>query len=116
MFTIPFVVSFGPKKGNISAYSSYWYANFYHTFQLLTKSSLAHKNGSNLIDLMIHKFQFTIITSRSTTYILFAFWCFFFFFGEILLLIMFNFNTISDLIPSHFFITTKSHMIFIRQL
>lgn len=61
---------------------------------------------------MIHRFQFTIITSRTTTYVLFTFWCFFFFFGEFLLLIMFNFNTLSDLIPSHFFISTKSHAIF----
>jgi hypothetical protein len=44
--------------------------------------------------------------------VLFVFWCFFFFFGEFLLLIMFNFNTISDLIPSHYFINTKNHMIF----
>jgi hypothetical protein len=61
---------------------------------------------------MLPRFQFTSVTSRSTTYVLFLFWCFFFFFGEFLLLMMFNFNTISDLIPSHFFIATKSHMIF----
>lgn len=62
---------------------------------------------------MLHRFQFTVITSRTTTYILFIFWCFFFFFGEILLLVMFNFNTISDLIPSHYFFSTKNHIIFL---
>lgn len=36
MFTVTFIVSFGPKKGNLSAYAGYWYANFYNTFQLLT--------------------------------------------------------------------------------
>jgi hypothetical protein len=112
MFTIPFIVSFGPKKGNLSAYSGYWYSNFYHTFQMLTKSASATSLISSLNFTMLHRFQFTIITSRSTTYVLFIFWCFFFFFGEFLLLIMFNFNTISDIIPSHYFITTKNHMIF----
>jgi hypothetical protein len=112
MFTVTFIVSFGPKKGNLSAYAGYWYANFTnHLYSSLlffkTNSSLPTLNWS-----MLHRFQFTIITSRSTTYFLFSFWCFFFFFGEILLLLMFNFSTLSDLIPSHFFISTKSHMIF----
>jgi hypothetical protein len=112
MFTIPFIVSFGPKKGNLSAYSSYWYANFGAAFQLLTKKNLKENIFTYLNDSSLQRFQFTSITSRSTTYVLFYFWCFFFFFGEFLLLIMFNFNTISDLIPSHYFINTKNHMIF----
>jgi len=36
MFTVTFLVSFGPKKGAISAYSSYWYNNIRLTFQTLT--------------------------------------------------------------------------------
>ena len=62
---------------------------------------------------MIHRFQFTIITSRTTIYLLFSFWCFFFFFGEILLLLTFNYNNLTDLIPSNFFMFTKSHVIFL---
>lgn len=118
MFTVTFIVSFGPKKGNLSAYASYWYANFKTNLQLLTTytSTLGNKSTwtlSGLKTLMLHRFQFTVITSRTTTYLLFTFWCFFFFFGEILLLVMFNFNTVSDLIPSHYFISTKNHVIFL---
>lgn len=58
------------------------------------------------------RYQFSPITSRTTTYILFVFWCFFFFFGEFLLLVLFNFNTISDTIPSSYFISTKNHVVF----
>jgi hypothetical protein len=58
-------------------------------------------------------FQFTIITSRITTYVLFIFWCFFYFFGESLLLMTFNFNNLNDLIPSSFFTYLKTHMIFL---
>jgi hypothetical protein len=112
MFTVTFIVSFGPKKGNIAAYASYWYANFHLNLQLLFNKNLKDKSYSELALKMLHRFQFTSITSRTTTYILFTFWCFFFFFGEFLLLIMFNFNTLSDLVPSHFFISTKSHVIF----
>lgn len=64
---------------------------------------------------MKHRFQFTSITSRTTIYLLFSFWCFFFFFGEILLLLTFNYNTLTDLIPSNFFMSTKSHVIFLLQ-
>ena len=113
MFTVTFLVSFGPRKGNLSAYASYWYANFKSNLQLGTLFSKSNLSMSFLKEFMSHRFQFTVITSRTTTYILFLFWCFFFFFGEILLLIMFNFNTVSDLIPSHYFISTKNHVIFL---
>lgn len=113
MLILVFVVSFGAKKGTILTYSSYWYSNFYYNFQMLS-SMLNDKNTkSNLKWLLIHRFQFTMITSRTTIYLLFSFWCFFFFFGEILLLLTFNFNTLTDLIPSNFFMFTKSHVIFL---
>ncbi len=113
MLILVFVVSFGPKKGTILTYSSYWYANFYNNFQLLSSYILNNLTKSNLKWLMIHRFQFTIITSRTTIYLLFSFWCFFFFFGEILLLLTFNYNNLTDLIPSNFFMFTKSHVIFL---
>jgi len=113
MLILVFVVSFGPKKGTILTYSSYWYANFYNNFQLLSSTLLNNLNKSNLKWIMIHRFQFTIITSRTTIYLLFSFWCFFFFFGEILLLLTFNYNNLTDLIPSNFFMFTKSHVIFL---
>lgn len=113
MFILVFVVSFGPKKGTILTYSSYWYANFYNNFQLLTNSLFNNLNVDSLKFYMKHRFQFTIITSRTTIYLLFTFWCFFFFFGEFLLLLTFNFNTVIDVIPSNFFMSTKSHVIFL---
>lgn len=112
MFTVTFLISFGAKKGNLNAYSSYWYNNFNLNMQLLTNYLKSAITLQTLNHYMQHRFQFTVITSRTTTYVLFTFWCFFFFFGEILLLIMFNFNTVSDIIPSHFFISTKNHVIF----
>ena len=90
MLILVFVVSFGPKKGTILTYSSYWYANFYNNFQLLSSTLVNNLNKSSLKRLMVHRFQFTIITSRTTIYLLFSFWCFFFFFGEILLLLTFK--------------------------
>lgn len=113
MFLLVFVVSFGPKKGTILTYSSYWYANFYNNFQLLTTSLLNNLTIDSLKFYMKHRFQFTSITSRTTIYLLFSFWCFFFFFGEFLLLLTFNFNTLIDVIPSNFFMSTKSHVIFL---
>jgi hypothetical protein len=113
MLILVFVVSFGPKKGTIVTYASYWYANFYNNFQLLTSSLQNNLSASSVKFYMQHRFQFTSITSRTTVYILFSFWCFFFFFGEILLLLTFNFNTLTDLIPSNFFMSTKSHVIFL---
>lgn len=112
MLILVFVVSFGPKKGTILTYSSYWYANFYNNFQLII-TTLGDKSTLDSIRFyMKHRFQFTSITSRTTIYLLFTFWCFFFFFGEILILMVFNYNTLTDLIPSNFFMSTKSHVIF----
>ena len=113
MLLLVFVVSFGPKKGTVLAYSSYWYANFYGNMQLLSNMLNEKSSYTNLKLLMKHRFQFTSITSRFTIYILFSFWCFFFFFGESLLLLTFNYNNLTDLIPSNFFMSTKSHVIFL---
>ena len=115
MLILVFVVSFGPKKGTILTYSSYWYSNFYNNFQLLTSSLKTGLTIDVIKFYMKHRFQFTSITSRTTIYLLFSFWCFFFFFGEILLLLTFNYNTLTDLIPSNFFMSTKSHVIFLLQ-
>lgn len=60
----------------------------------------------------LYRFQYTALTSRTTVYLLLLFWCFFFFAGEGLLLIVLNYNTLTDLIPSGFFTFTKSHVIY----
>lgn len=108
MFILVFVVFFGPKKGVLASYSTYWLTYFNSLFW-----TFAHSKPNQIADKMRYQFQFTVITSRTTIYVLFCFWCFFFFFGEFLLLITFNFNTISDLIPSNYFTFFKTHTIFL---
>lgn len=59
-----------------------------------------------------YRFQFTILTARSTIYVLFFFWVFFFSFGESLFSLLFNFSTLTDTISSNFFFSFKYHTIF----
>ena len=112
MLILIFVVFFGPKKGVISSYASYWLTNFYLNFYSLVNVKGSFMDSSAVQTLLLYKFQFTVITSRTTIYVLFCFWCFFFFFGEFLFLVTFNFNTLVDLIPSSYFTCFKSHLIF----
>ena len=99
MLMLVFLVMFGPKKGSIVAYRSGWFNNLDTPFKV---SSL---NWSELA----YKFHFTTITSRTTSYFLVSFWIFFFFFGETLLLVTFNFSTTVDTITSSSFFTVKQH-------
>jgi NADH:ubiquinone oxidoreductase subunit 5 (subunit L)/multisubunit Na+/H+ antiporter MnhA subunit len=73
MFTATFIISFGIKKGNISAYSPYWYTNFQKNFQILNYSTLNLTCIKGYQGLLLYRFQFTSITSRSTIYLLFSF-------------------------------------------
>jgi NADH-quinone oxidoreductase subunit L len=113
MLILVFVVSFGPKKGTLLSYATYWYTNSYLNFWLLLNTVTSTASLKDALSFMRSDFQFTIITSRITTYVLFLFWCFFYFFGESLLLMTFNFNNLNDLIPSSFFTHLKTHMIFL---
>ena len=113
MFILVFVVSFGPKKGTLLTYLSFWDTNFRKQFDILVNSPAAWTNIKSLAFIYRYRFNFTVITARPTIYLLVSFWCFFFFFGEFLLLLTFNYNTTIDLIPSHFFTIIKSHVIFL---
>jgi hypothetical protein len=117
MFILVFVVSFGPKKSTLTVYTDIWYTNFYESYKSLLTTLKVNYSAKELTlaslpTKLLYRFQYTVITSRTTIYLLFSFWCFFFFFGESLLLITFNFNTLSDLIPSSFFMIFKAHIIF----
>lgn len=104
MLILVFIVAFGPKKGTLQTYSAFWDISF--------KNYLAiFKNYDARATLT--RFQYSIVTSRATIYLLFSFWCFFFFFGELLLLLTFNYNSLSDIIPSNYFTTLKQHIIFL---
>lgn len=113
MFILVFVVSFGAKKGTLASYATYWYTSFYENF--LTRAQNLKKNLTlkELSKSNRYRFQFTVITTRTTIYLLFVFWCFFFTFGEFLLLLTFNFNNLNDLIPSGFFNFIKTHVVFL---
>lgn len=107
MFTLVFLVMFGPKKGSIIAYISSWdfhFNNHNYTTSLNTKT---------LSQNLSHRFQFTVVTSRLTSYFLLSFWLFFFFYGETLLLVVFNYSTPVDTITSSAFFTIKQHVIFL---
>jgi hypothetical protein len=68
MFILVFIVMFGPKKGYIGVYSTSWtVSNVYFNSLIININQFSY-------------LQYTIITSRLTTYLLFMFWLFFFFF------------------------------------
>ena len=103
MLILVFVVSYGIKKGTLQTYSAFWNITHYENLRVIKKQ---------IKNVLWVRFQYSIITSRPTIYILFFFWCFFFFFGETLLLLTFNYNSISDTIPSAYFLLVKTHVIF----
>ena len=116
MFILAFVVIFGPKKGVFTTYLSFWSFNLSSNFNSLINYFETRSDFLKLNNALLFNFQFTIFTSRFTVYLLFGFWCFFFFFGETLLLILFNFNTLTDSVHSDFFFLLKNHTIFYLNL
>jgi hypothetical protein len=111
MFILAFIVMFGPKKGTLAAYSGVWDYNF-----IINTNSIFSKNinqlGRESSKIFITRYHYTSITSRLTSYFLFSFWLFFFFYGESLLLIIFNYSTLVDTVSSTSFFTIKQHVIF----
>jgi hypothetical protein len=113
MFILIFIVSFGTKKGVQASYSFTWYPTYTQTFySLINFNGVIRYNHKQIRKLLLYRFQHTALTSRTTVYVLLSFWCLFFFFGDSLLLITLNYNSLIDLIPSSFFVSTKSHIIF----
>ena len=111
MFFLIFLVMFNIKKGSITVYLGNWLFKFnQNNNNGYTKNSFIYTK--NWYNLYLHKYQFTALTSRLTSYILLTFWVFFFFFGETLLLILFNYSTPIDTIPSSNFLVIKQHVIF----
>lgn len=112
MFLLIFIVIFGPKRGVLSTYSSFWNFRFYYISHTIINFLKRRTSRYNLEYHATLAYQFTIVTSRSTIYVLFFFWCFFFSFGETLFLILFNFSTLTDAVPSDFFFFFKTHTVF----
>ena len=114
MFILTFVVMFGPKKGVLTTYYLFWNFKYFNFNQILFNFLNFKIDKNYLLNFyLLYRFQFTLFTCRTTIYLLFLFWLFFFFFGESLLLLLFNFSTITDSISSHSFFIFKSHNIFL---
>ncbi len=113
MFILVFIVIFGPKKSPLSTYLVYWNFKYFNFNQILINFlNNSYKNLKDLNFYTLYRFQFTIITCRTTIYVLFSFWLFFFFFGESLLLILFNYTTVTDSIYGNYFFIFKNNTIF----
>ena len=104
---------FGPKKGVLTTYAGFWNFKYYEMSQIIVNFlNFDLRKAQTLNHYLLYRFQFTIITCRTTVYILFSFWLFFFFFGESLLLVLFNFASVTDSVYGNYFFTFKNHNIF----
>jgi hypothetical protein len=72
MFILSFIVVFGIKKGSIISYKSGW-SSLLNQQLIIILNKLNLINMTSLTSLLIYRFHFTTITSRSTSYILFFF-------------------------------------------
>jgi hypothetical protein len=104
---------FNIKKGSIIVYSTNWSFFFYMNNSLTLFTGGKNRKFALWLKVIKHKYQFTALTSRLTSYTLILFWIFFFFFGELLLLILFNYSTPLDTIHSSNFLIIKQHVIFL---
>jgi len=111
MFKLGFIVMFGPKKGELSAYSSSWDFDFIRQGISLFYSS-NFKSRENFFRSFLIRFIFTSVTSRVTSYFLLLFWFMFFFYGESTILIILNYSTVVDTVSSTSFFNLKQHVIF----
>ena len=109
MFTLIFIVIYGPKKSTITAYQSFWKGITAGSSFTLINFLNSIKNF-NLLNLLKVSAQFTVFTGRSTAYVLFVFWLFFFFWGEYFLLLIYNYSSVVDIIQSTNFLSFKSHL------
>jgi hypothetical protein len=115
MFSLIFIVIFGPKKGTLLSYLTFWNFNFFN-FNKAIFNFLNLKKGQKITKHLNYFFQYTIVTARPTVFVLFLFWNFFSFFGEFFFLTILNFSTLSETINSNFFLTIKNHVIFSLKL
>ena len=85
MFILTFIVIFGPKKSTLLAYMTFWHFNYHLALKLII-NSLTDKNFYiRLNAYLLFRFQLTVLTCRTTVYVLFGFWCFFFFFWGVVI-------------------------------
>lgn len=118
MLMLVFLVLFGPKKGTLLTYFSYWLVIFKEYSSAVVYGSGIRLGSAefsqNLVqsNSNVFRFQLTAVTSRTTVYVLFIFWTSFIFFGDALLLLLLNYNSLSEVIFSSCFTMSKEHTIF----
>jgi hypothetical protein len=113
MFTLIFVVFFGPKRAGNSIYANFWnFKSFKFSTLVIRYKNMQFNNLDNARLYIYNRLQFTLFTCRATVYVLFTFWIFFSFFGETLILFLFNFNSINDVISGNYFFIFKFQTIF----
>jgi hypothetical protein len=112
MFFLVFLVMFNVKKGSnvVYAFNFYFYLNNSLLVPLFKNLFIGFEK--NWLRFISHKYQYTALTSRLTSYVLLSFWIFFFFYGETLLLVLFNYSTPLDTIVSSNFLVIKQHVVF----
>ena len=117
MLMLVFFVYFGPKKSTPSSYGTVWSFQFYNKLTTLFHFSLVQTGAASrhLSHSLLSRFQMTLITARPTIYVLLTMWLFFYSFGNFFLSIMFNFNTLTDTIPSGCFSYIKTHTIYMTE-
>jgi hypothetical protein len=116
MFFLIFLVMFNIKKGAIVTYLGNWeFKNNQNNNVTVYRNNQLQSNQTLWYRSYRHKYQFTALTSRLTSYMLISFWVLFFFFGESLLLVLFNYSTPIDTITSSNFLLIKQHVIFFIQ-
>jgi NADH:ubiquinone oxidoreductase subunit 5 (subunit L)/multisubunit Na+/H+ antiporter MnhA subunit len=113
MFILVNNVAFGVKKGNLSLYFHNWIFNFkYLRSVLLVSMKPIQRPINGFIADYWFRFQYSIFTSRLTTIVLFAFWCIFFFLGELLALILYGFSSPIDFFNYGVFFQFKHYFVF----
>ena len=118
MSMLVFFVYFGPKKSTAASYRTITSFQVFKTQTALiwsTPSTGTKVPLKRVVHYLITRFQHTLITARPTIYLLFTMWIFFYSFGNFFLSVMFNFNTLTDTIPSSAFTIIKTHTIFMTE-
>ena len=121
MLTLVFFVYFGPMKSTPSSYQTVWtfhfiprLTNLYYSIYY-NQSSGGHKFLHKLAHSSLYRFQLTLITARPTIYLLTAMWLFFYTFGDFFFSLIFNYNTLIDIIPAGSFTFIKTHTIYMSE-
>lgn len=136
MLMLLFLALFGPKKSSVATYITYWGLKLkdywflhYRRFNLNYWSKLGPFTNDSAFWIMsgyspsfcgfayannlpIVRFQVTSVTSRLTVHVLATFWTAVLFFGNTLLSVLLNYNTLSETIFSSSFTTIKQHVIY----